>query len=92
MVITKFIEQQEKLLALLDESKLIDLNKCRVPVSIAPYIKLKLGDVFMFLIAHNYRHVLQAERSLQHAGITATKKNSAAAIFYSYVFDQQPVL
>ncbi|HNP23750.1 MAG TPA: DinB family protein [Panacibacter sp.] len=86
VVIAKFIEQQEKLLALLDESKLIDLNKCRVPVSIAPYIKLKLGDVFMFLIAHNYRHVLQAERSLQHAGITATKKKTLPLQYFTAMF------
>jgi hypothetical protein len=33
------------------------------------FIKLKLGDVFLFLIAHNYRHVLQAERGLKISGV-----------------------
>jgi hypothetical protein len=63
-VISEFIDQQEKLLALLEQSKEISLNKVRVPISIAKLIKLKLGDVFGFLIAHNQRHILQAERAL----------------------------
>lgn len=63
-VVGEFIDQQEKLVVLLDEARKINLNKARVPISIAKFIKLKLGDVFMFLIAHNHRHVLQAERAL----------------------------
>jgi hypothetical protein len=64
LVIAEFIDQQEKLLLLLQKAKNIDLNKSRVGISIAPFIKLKLGDVFMFLIAHLKRHVNQAERAL----------------------------
>ena len=40
----------------------------------------------MFLIAHNYRHVLQAERSLQHAGITATKKKTLPLQYFTAMF------
>lgn len=64
LVIAEFIDQQEKLLKLLEEAKQLDLNKIKVPISISPFIKLKLGDVFMFLIAHNQRHILQAEKAL----------------------------
>ncbi len=67
--IAEYIEQQEKLLQLLHKAKQIDLNKVRIPISISKLIKLKLGDTFLFLIAHNYRHVLQAERALQHTGV-----------------------
>jgi hypothetical protein len=52
---------------MLEQSKKINLNKARVPISIAKFIKLKLGDVFGFLIAHNQRHILQAERALAPA-------------------------
>ena len=65
LVIAEFIDQQEKLLLLLQKAKNIDLNKTRVGISIAPFIKLKLGDVFMFLIAHLNRHVNQAERAFE---------------------------
>lgn len=63
-VVAEFIDQQERLLMLLEKARKINLEKARVPISIAKFIKLKLGDVFSFLIAHNYRHVLQAERAL----------------------------
>ncbi len=64
-VIAEFIEQQEQLLQLLEDAKQLDLNAIKVPISIAPFIKLKLGDVFMFLVAHNQRHVLQAEKVIK---------------------------
>jgi len=64
-VIAEFIEQQEQLLQLLEQAKEVDLNSIKVPISIAPFIKLKLGDVFMFLVAHNQRHVLQAEKAIE---------------------------
>lgn len=67
-IIASFIEQLERLMGLMEEAKKTDLNKTTVPISIAKFIKLKLGDVFMFLNAHNKRHILQAERALQAAG------------------------
>jgi hypothetical protein len=63
-VVAKFILQQEKLLTLLRDARHTDLNKVKIPVSIARFIRLKLGDVFQFLIAHNERHMLQAKRHL----------------------------
>lgn len=66
-VITAFIDQQERMLQLLEAAKKTDLGKTKVPISIAPLIKLKLGDVFSFVIAHNQRHVLQAENALNCA-------------------------
>lgn len=77
--IAKFIDQQEKLISLLEQAKTVDLNAIRIPVSIAKFIKLKLGDVFMFLIAHDIRHVKQAERAIAKAkGTSVENKNSFA--------------
>lgn len=67
-VIATFIEQQEKLLQLLEEARSIDLNKASCAISIAKFIKLKLGDTFLFYVAHQHRHILQAKRALQAAG------------------------
>jgi hypothetical protein len=66
-VIAEFIDQQEKLMQLMERASKINLNGARVPISIAKFIRLKLGDVFMFIVAHNYRHILQAERALAAA-------------------------
>ena len=73
LVISEFIDQQEKFLALLNTAKKFDLNKVKVGISITPIIKLKLGDVFRFMIAHQVRHILQAERALANAGVVQEK-------------------
>lgn len=64
-VIATFVEQQEALLAYLRRARQIDMEKIRIPISIARWIKLKLGDVFRFLVAHNERHMQQALRHLK---------------------------
>lgn len=69
-VIAEFIDQLEILLKLLRKARQHDLNKVKVAISIAPFIKLKLGDVFMFLIAHLIRHGQQADRALSQSGVT----------------------
>jgi hypothetical protein len=63
-VVAEFVEQQETLLACLREAHNANLNKIRIPISIARFIRLKLGDVFQFIIVHNERHLLQAKRNL----------------------------
>ncbi|MEA5425430.1 DinB family protein [Arcicella lustrica] len=63
-VVAEFIEHQEELLNLLKQSVAIDMNAIRIPISITKWIRLKLGDVFQFLIAHNQRHIVQAKRNL----------------------------
>lgn len=61
-VIDEFISQQEQMLHLLEESRKISLNKTRTAISISKLIKLKLGDTFRFVIYHNQRHMVQAQR------------------------------
>ncbi|WP_207420338.1 DinB family protein [Desertivirga brevis] len=62
-VTATFIAQQEELLLLLRRATSANLNH-RIPISISPIIRLKAGDVFRFLIAHNERHMQQALRNL----------------------------
>jgi DinB superfamily len=64
IVISEFIDQQEKLLQLLTKAKHADLNERSIGITIAPFIKLKLGDVLMFMIAHITRHTRQAEQAM----------------------------
>jgi hypothetical protein len=63
-VVAEFIQQQETLLTYLKQARNADLNAIKIPVSILKWIKLRLGDVFQFLIAHNERHMVQAKRNL----------------------------
>lgn len=63
-VIDTFITQQNKLLELLQASEKVNLNKLKTGISITKWIRIKLGDTFRFVIYHNQRHILQAERVL----------------------------
>ena len=66
-VVAEFIHQQETLLGLLRRARQADLTATRVPLSIAPFFRLRLGDVFGFVIAHDERHVQQALRHIPHS-------------------------
>ncbi|MBA4853128.1 DinB family protein [Emticicia sp. BO119] len=63
-VLAEFIEQQETLLNYLKQARGIDLDNIRIPISISKWVRLKLGDVFQFIIAHDERHIQQAKRVL----------------------------
>jgi uncharacterized damage-inducible protein DinB len=58
-VMDHFIQQQQELLDLLEAAKEKNINNIRVPISIARFIKMKVGDTFGFLIAHEQRHFVQ---------------------------------
>jgi uncharacterized damage-inducible protein DinB len=60
-----FIKQQEQLLKLISAARKSDLTNVKIPISIARFIKLRLGDVFQFIIEHNERHLAQAKNNLK---------------------------
>ena len=74
-VVAAFIQQQETLLTYLKRAYQTDLNKNKIPVSIFKWIKLNLGDVLQFLIAHNERHLLQAKRNLVETNMQTAAEN-----------------
>lgn len=73
-VIDKFLEQQETLKGLLFQASDADLTGVKVPISIAKFLKIRLGDTFRFFIYHIERHIFQAENAL-----AATRAESAGA-------------
>ncbi|MCW5920725.1 MAG: DinB family protein [Saprospiraceae bacterium] len=64
-MLAEFIDQLETLQRLLTLAADTNLNRVRIPISIAPWLRLKLGDTFLFFTAHIERHLLQAERAMQ---------------------------
>lgn len=62
-VVAAFIQQQETLLTLLQKASSADLD-AKIPISLTPLIRLKLGDTFQFVIAHDERHMQQAKRNI----------------------------
>lgn len=64
-VITTFIENQKTFADLIRLSCSVNLNKAKVKISIAPFIRLKLGDTLRFITNHNMRHLKQIENLLK---------------------------
>ena len=64
-VLDEFLRQQNQLLDLLELAKTKNINAIRTPISISRFIKLKSGDTFGFLIAHEQRHFVQIVNTLE---------------------------
>jgi hypothetical protein len=64
-VLQEFEQQEVLLLQLLNKAGGVNINRNRIPISIASFIKLKMGDVFSFIIAHHQRHFVQIENILK---------------------------
>lgn len=61
--VAMFIQDQLQLLQWIESADDAKLN-ARIPISISRVVKLKAGDVVAFLVAHQERHLQQAERNL----------------------------
>ncbi|QMU29326.1 DinB family protein [Adhaeribacter radiodurans] len=72
-VVAEFIHQQEELLNYLKQARRVDLDTIKLPLSITKLVKLKLGDVFQFLIAHNERHMQQAKRNVMKTFVAGNR-------------------
>ncbi len=60
--IDKLINQQNKLLELINLSKSVSLNNVKIKTSISSLIRINLGDTFQFYINHIIRHLKQIDR------------------------------
>ncbi|MEO6917122.1 MAG: DinB family protein [Chitinophagaceae bacterium] len=67
LTIERFLNQQDRLLALLEQARRIDLTRAKTSVSISKFVRLRLGDTFRFFIYHIERHVMQAEKVAGHS-------------------------
>lgn len=63
-----FLAYQEMWLRLIRHAREVDLNRAKVSISQLPFLKLRLGDFFEFVCAHERRHVLQAMHVKQQLG------------------------
>jgi uncharacterized damage-inducible protein DinB len=69
IVLREFADQKTKLMQLLQMARERNLNSIRIPITISKLIRLKLGDIFRFLIAHDQRHMIQARNTLKATGV-----------------------
>lgn len=59
-----FIRQQNELQDLLMLAESADINSARIPLSVAGWVRLPVGDILQFMVVHSERHLQQAERNV----------------------------
>jgi DinB superfamily len=64
-VLEKYMRQSDEFDHILELSQYVDLQKVKIPFSFTKLLKLRLGDNLRFIVAHNERHLLQAQRVLK---------------------------
>ena len=64
-VIQEFLQQQQSLLQYFERAHVIDWGSSRTRVSLAGWMRMKLGDCLRFMVAHQQRHCVQMERALE---------------------------
>lgn len=66
IVVSDFLERQQTLHLILQDSKSINIQKTRVYAAFFGFISIQLGDMLKILIYHIERHIVQAQRILYH--------------------------
>jgi len=64
-VVKDFAEKMTTLKSYLDYSSDKNLQKLKVTSAAGPLLRLRLGDVYPFLLNHNVRHILQARKAIE---------------------------
>lgn len=64
-VVLEFGEALNVLYECINASLGKNIDQLTVTTAAGPLLKLKLGDVYPFLLAHNRRHIIQAQRAVE---------------------------
>ncbi|MFT5647075.1 MAG: hypothetical protein ACI976_001764, partial [Aureispira sp.] len=65
-IIANFLERQQTLQLVLQDSRGVNIQKTRVYTSFGGLVSIQLGDMLKILIYHTERHTVQAQRILYH--------------------------
>lgn len=70
-VIDRFAAHQDTMMDLIRQADGLPLRTVKFPSPLSSLLRFSLGDGFWFLLAHQQRHLQQAERLAQHADFPA---------------------
>jgi uncharacterized damage-inducible protein DinB len=63
-VINEFVTDCQLLLGLLEAARQVDMSSVKIPITIARWLKISMGDALRFVIAHMVRHMHQINNIL----------------------------
>jgi len=59
--IRQFLKYQNEILTIIDGLQKVNLRKPKITTAAGPIIKMSIGDALHFMVAHNQRHIVQAQ-------------------------------
>jgi uncharacterized damage-inducible protein DinB len=65
-VLTTFLNDQQRILRLIEKSFQLDVTKSLVPVEFFKLLKMNMAETLEFVIVHEQRHLIQAENVFKH--------------------------
>lgn len=77
-VVERFLQQHQQLLQILKRATKTDIQKLRMPTTLGPFPKIRLGDGLAFVIGHEERHLLQIQNTLADLKTAAIRKMERA--------------
>ena len=66
-IVQEFMEQQQQLLNLIRQADRCDINGAKISSPANRFIRLSVGEALSMLVAHEQRHLLQAQNVQLHA-------------------------
>ncbi len=63
--IDQFLKYQNEILTIIDGLKKVNLKKPKITTAVGPILKMSVGDALHFMVAHNQRHIVQAQNVLK---------------------------
>lgn len=66
-VFENFLKDRERLMQAIEAAQSKSLNRIKIVSAAGNWFKLRLGDCFLFLEAHDQRHLVQAQECLKTA-------------------------
>lgn len=67
-IVTSFVEQQERLLHLIEGTRGLDLTRITITSPVARFITYSLMDAYRLIVVHEQNHFIQASRLVQLPG------------------------
>jgi hypothetical protein len=64
--VNDLIKNHSEFIQLLNDSSNVSLRKIRIPLAVARLVRLRLGDILIFLSYHNERHLQQMKNLIVH--------------------------
>lgn len=64
-IIERFVKFQKEIINVIGGLKDVNLEKPKIITAAGPILKMRLGDALHFMVAHNQRHILQAQNVLR---------------------------